>query len=93
MMSEFLKIAPKKLFEIFPEPVGRYSTASEQADPLVFLTSDGRPLRQRPRPDGRLWVRRRRGGGGYRSRRRWQKPLRKRAIQSSSPTELTFRRF
>jgi NAD(P)-dependent dehydrogenase (short-subunit alcohol dehydrogenase family) len=40
MMSEFVKIAPKKVFDIFSEPVGRHSTASEQADPLVFLNSD-----------------------------------------------------
>jgi NAD(P)-dependent dehydrogenase (short-subunit alcohol dehydrogenase family) len=40
MMDEFQKIVPGKVFDIFNEPVGRYSTASEQADPLVFLNSD-----------------------------------------------------
>jgi len=40
MMAEFVKIAPAKVFDIFSEPVGRHSTASEQADPLVFLNSD-----------------------------------------------------
>jgi NAD(P)-dependent dehydrogenase (short-subunit alcohol dehydrogenase family) len=40
MMDEFVKIAPKKVFDVFSEPVGRHSTPQEQADPLVFLNSD-----------------------------------------------------
>jgi NAD(P)-dependent dehydrogenase (short-subunit alcohol dehydrogenase family) len=40
MMDEFVKIAPAKVFDVFSEPVGRHSTASEQADPLVFLNSE-----------------------------------------------------
>lgn len=40
MMAEFVKIAPAAVFDIFSEPVGRHSTAPEQADPLVFLNSE-----------------------------------------------------
>ena len=40
MMSEFVKVAPKQVFDAFSEPVGRMSTAEEQAYPLVFLNSD-----------------------------------------------------
>jgi NAD(P)-dependent dehydrogenase (short-subunit alcohol dehydrogenase family) len=40
MMREFEKVAPMKVFDIFAEPVGRQSTASEQADPLILLNSD-----------------------------------------------------
>lgn len=40
MMREFVKIAPKKVFDVFSEPVGRHSTPSEQADPMVFLNSE-----------------------------------------------------
>jgi NAD(P)-dependent dehydrogenase (short-subunit alcohol dehydrogenase family) len=40
MMDEFVKIAPAAVFEAFCEPVGRHSTASEQADPLLLLNSD-----------------------------------------------------
>ncbi|MDB5447347.1 MAG: 3-alpha-hydroxysteroid dehydrogenase [Phenylobacterium sp.] len=40
MMAEFQKIAPMRVFEVFNEPVGRYSTPEEQADPLIFLNSD-----------------------------------------------------
>lgn len=40
MMSDFVKIAPARVFEVFSEPVGRISTPEEQADPLIFLNSD-----------------------------------------------------
>jgi len=40
MMAEFQKIAPMRVFDAFNEPVGRYSTPQEQADPLIFLNSD-----------------------------------------------------
>lgn len=40
MMDDFVKIAPARVFEIFSEPIGRLSTAEEQADPLIFLNSD-----------------------------------------------------
>lgn len=40
MMDEFVKIAPAKVFDVFSEPVGRHSTASEQADPLLLLNSE-----------------------------------------------------
>jgi NAD(P)-dependent dehydrogenase (short-subunit alcohol dehydrogenase family) len=40
MMKDFVKIAPARVFEVFSEPVGRISTAEEQADPLIFLNSD-----------------------------------------------------
>jgi len=40
MMSEFLKIVPDKVMDVFSEPVGRKSTPEEQADPLVFLNSE-----------------------------------------------------
>ncbi len=40
MMNDFAKIAPPRVFEVFSEPVGRFSTAAEQADPLLFLNSD-----------------------------------------------------
>lgn len=40
MMDEFVKIAPARVFDVFSEPVGRMSTAEEQADPMIFLNSD-----------------------------------------------------
>lgn len=39
MMSEFVKVAPAKVFEIFSEPLGRHATAEEQALPLLLLNS------------------------------------------------------
>jgi NAD(P)-dependent dehydrogenase (short-subunit alcohol dehydrogenase family) len=40
MTDHFVKVAPKKVFDTFCEPTGRYSTSEEQALPLVFLNSD-----------------------------------------------------
>ena len=40
MMDEFVKIAPKQVFDAFSEPIGRAATPIEQALPLVFLNSD-----------------------------------------------------
>lgn len=39
MMKEFVKIAPKHVFDAFSEPTGRPSSAEEQAYPLIFLNS------------------------------------------------------
>jgi NAD(P)-dependent dehydrogenase (short-subunit alcohol dehydrogenase family) len=39
MTDHFSKVAPQKVFDAFSEPSGRYSTAAEQAYPLVFLNS------------------------------------------------------
>ena len=40
MMDEFVKVAPASAFEIFSQPMGRLSTPSEQADPLLLLNSE-----------------------------------------------------
>lgn len=40
MMDDFVKVAPKQVFDVFSEPTGRPSTPAEQAYPLVFLNSD-----------------------------------------------------
>jgi NAD(P)-dependent dehydrogenase (short-subunit alcohol dehydrogenase family) len=40
MMDDFRKIAPDAILNAYTVPIGRFATASEQADPLVFLNSD-----------------------------------------------------
>lgn len=40
MMDEFVKIAPKQVFDAFSEPTGRHSTPAEQAWPLLFLNME-----------------------------------------------------
>jgi len=41
MMDDFRKIAPDAILNAYTVPIGRFATASEQADPLVLLNSDG----------------------------------------------------
>lgn len=40
MMNEFEKLVPANVLDVFTEPVGRRSSPSEQADPLIFLNSE-----------------------------------------------------
>lgn len=40
MMEDFKKIAPEAILNAYTVPIGRFATASEQADPLVFFNSD-----------------------------------------------------
>lgn len=40
MTNHFVKVAPKQVFDVFSEPIGRPATAEEQAWPLVFLNSE-----------------------------------------------------
>jgi hypothetical protein len=40
MMNDFVKVAPKQVFDAFSQPTGRHATAAEQAYPLIFLNSD-----------------------------------------------------
>lgn len=39
MRDHFVKVAPKQVFDVFSEPLGRAATAAEQAWPLVYLNS------------------------------------------------------
>ncbi|MGQ0534373.1 MAG: coniferyl-alcohol dehydrogenase [Caulobacteraceae bacterium] len=40
MMDDFVKVAPKQVFDAFSQPTGRHATPAEQAYPLIFLNSD-----------------------------------------------------
>jgi NAD(P)-dependent dehydrogenase (short-subunit alcohol dehydrogenase family) len=40
MMAEFLSATPREVIEAAAQPIGRFSTPEEQAEPLVLLNSD-----------------------------------------------------
>jgi NAD(P)-dependent dehydrogenase (short-subunit alcohol dehydrogenase family) len=40
MMAEFLSATPREVIEAASQPIGRFSTPEEQAEPLVLLNSD-----------------------------------------------------